>query len=1073
MPPSPPTTPGQARYYLRRRGAAPSGPHEGAAIAALRDAGKLDGTEEISSDGRTWNPVATLFGAPGRRGGPAGAREATDAGPGSLDLDDPDSISLPPLELGFGAGTEDSGTPITAPSRGQEPEATHGTVDLGGDDAVDLGAPLELVTRTPPGKVPAAAPSAPAAGASVAAQAPRPGGAARLAKLTPLGSPAQMAAVGTPPRDPQDGTRAGDQAPAVVNSTVGSEASAAVASLLEGEAEQMADATRPVRLDEPASPPDVRVRRRTMTAARGGGKPAQTPGSRPRRRLTRRTLLIGGGAVVLAGATAAALLTDLPDRLRGEPASAKVLGAVAGDLEQDRFPAFSEAARLLEESVASRKRAPANRAEAATLLAASVVLHGGERGRIARAEALLDMDPDTAAAGPVRGRARAWVALAKGRWKDVERLVTEAALPPADRDLLLGWAALGRDEVARAASLFSSAAGAQPPPAPSRTGARVALARAREAELSPDVEGAFRAVLAGAPAHVGAALGLARASRLSAAARITLLEAIIARQARDASRAELAEAHVLIARAARETGAIDRADTAMKRAREADPAGVAAAVAAGDAALAEGRTDDAVTAYKAALAPPLSAARTPALRFARIAALLEAAKVAEAAAALTDLERKLPGDPRVGFWRARAAERARPPNFAEAERAYGEALARDPRFLPASLQLARLLLDQRRGADALAVLRRAEGQGAGAGALRVALGQALLASGNPQEAARTFRQALGADPKNPTARLGLAGALEATGDLEGARSELTALSASARGTTPGLGTRVAAVLAKLGRKQEALSAYQAEIAAGGAAPATKVAAARLALELGRKDEARKLGESAVADDPRTPGALLLLAELRRLDGDLPHALLELRRALSVDGSAEVNLEYGRALGALGRNDEALAALSQARELPEASVERGRVLLRRGDVDGAARELATATVSLPGNADAQLLLGIAEERLGHAPRAEAAFKAAVRLAPASAEARYRLGKATYDRGQAAVALPQLRAAAEHVPAVPDPTATWRAELYFTLGFAEARAGSRERAAAAFRKYLDLAPPDAPARSEAAKQLKLLD
>jgi Tfp pilus assembly protein PilF len=319
----------------------------------------------------------------------------------------------------------------------------------------------------------------------------------------------------------------------------------------------------------------------------------------------------------------------------------------------------------------------------------------------------------------------------------------------------------------------------------------------------------------------------------------------------------------------------------------------------------------------------------------------------------------------------------------------------------------------------------------------------------------------------------LAGALEAMGDLEGARAELAALSASARGTTPGLGMRVAAVLAKLGRKQEALTAYQTEIAAGGVPPAIKVAAARLALELGRKDEARKLGEAAVADDPRTPGALLLLAELRRLEGDLPHALLELRRALSVDGSAEVNLEYGRALAALGRNEEALAALGQAHELPEAGVERGRLLLRRGDVEGAARELATASISLPGNAEAQLLLGMAEERLGHATRAEAAFKAAVRLAPASAEARYRLGKATYDRGQPAAALPQLRAAAEHVPTVPDPTATWRAELYFNLGFAEARAGTRDRAATAFRKYLDLAPPDAPARAEAAKQLKSLD
>ena len=747
-----------------------------------------------------------------------------------------------------------------------------------------------------------------------------------------------------------------------------------------------------------------------------------------------------------------------------------MLGEVGSGLAQDRFPAYSEAARLLEEAVAARRRAPLTRAEAATLLAASVALHGGERGRLARAEALLDMDADRSQVAAARGRARAWIALGKGRWKDAERIVAETPLAPGDRDLLLGWAKLGREDASGAAKLFAASEQADPPPAPSRTAARLGVARAREAELAPTAEAAYRAVLAEAPAHVGAALGLARASKLSAPARIKLVEEIIARQARDASRAELAEAQVLIARAARETGAIDRAEAALKRAREADPAGVSAAVAAGDAALAEGRTDDAVALYKAALAPPISAARTAALRFARVAALIEAGKSAEASAALGELERRLTTDPRVWFWRARAAERARPPNVAEAERGYGEALARDPRFLPASLQLARLLLDQRRGADALATLRRAEAQGAGASALRVALGQALLASGNPAEAARAFRQALASDPGNPTARLGLAGALEAAGDLEGARAELTAL--SARGRARGLGARVAAILVKLGRKPEALAAYQADLAAGGATASTKVAAGRLALDLGRKDVARTLGESAVADDPRTPGALLLMAELRRLDGDLPHALLELRRALAVDGSAEVQFEYGRALAALGRNEEALAALGQAHELPEAAVERGRILLRRGDLDGAARELTVATTTLPANSDAHLLLGVAEERLGHAPRAEAAFKAAVRLAPASAEARYRLGKSALDRGQPAAALPQLRAAVERLPTVIDPAATWRPELYFTLGFAEARAGSRERAVTAFKRYLELAPPEAPSRAEATKQLGAL-
>ena len=443
---------------------------------------------------------------------------------------------------------------------------------------------------------------------------------------------------------------------------------------------------------------------------------------------------------------------------------------------------------------------------------------------------------------------------------------------------------------------------------------------------------------------------------------------------------------------------------------------------------------------------------------------------------LAELDRRLPGDARIAFWRGRAAERARPADALAAEEAYREALTRDPRFLPASLQLARLLLDQHRSPDGVAVLRRAEKEGAGAANLRLALGQALLASGNSDEAARTFRQAITAEPSNPTAHLGLAAALESGGDLEGARVALAAL--GTRSDIPGLGARVAAVFLKLGRKDQALAAYRQEIASGTATPATKVAAARVALELGQKDTARSLAQAAVDEDPRTPGALLALADVRRADGDPGRALSELRRALVVDGSASVQLEYGRALAALGRAEDALSALSLADEIPEAAVERGRILLRRGDLEAAARELSNATERLPSHAEAFLMLGQAEDRLGHVTRAESAWKTAVRLAPRSAESRYRLGRLQMDEGQAQAALINLRAATEHLPVAISSDQTlpiapdWRPDFYFQLAFAELRKGTSDRALAAFKRYLQLAAPDAPARAEVLRQVQQL-
>ncbi len=1047
-----PLTPVSARYYLRRRSHGVSGPFEVATLMAMLADGRLDGSEEISPDREVWRSVRTL--APS-------AASATQAGGSNsriapLELGDDGDVVLAPLDIGFGNAGDHSEPAAAIP-------AITGIATGGSDrdlDAeaggIDLGASLELEERRPASR-PALAVPAGRTGVPVPATAP-----ANSSRAT-TSNPGMSNQGGTVPHGAGG---AGNARPTF-------------SSLLQAEVEQVAeDATKPVRLDDARPPqPEERVRRRTLTAARGGGGVARGAGAawRP----SRRVLLGGGGVALMAAVAAATVVADLPDRLRGEPSRAAVLGPTELEIAQDRFRAFAEGARRLEEAAGTRRHVPITRAAAAELLASSVVIHGAEPARIVHAEALLEVkaEPDAELSRAARARARAWVALAKGRWKDAEEIASGAAgLAESDRAVLRGWAALGRQDAPKAVVLFQSAVDATPPPAPSRVAARYALARAREADLSPEAEAAFRAVLAEEPGHFGAALAISRVSKLSAVSRLKVLETVIGKQGQDASqeashdasRAELGEAYALMSRAAYEAGLTDRVEEALKLARNADPACVAAAVLRGDILLAEGRTDEAIVRYRVALSAPISASRTPSFWFARVAALLESARTAEAATALADLGRRLPGDPRISFWRGRAAERAQPADAAGAQRAYREAIERDPHFVPAALQLARLLLDQHHGTEALAVLRRTEKEGSAPATLRLALGQALLASGNTAEAARTFRQGIAANAKDRAAHMGLAGALEAAGDLEGARLELVALQDGS--DVPELGSRTAAVLVKLGRKEEALGTYRKEIAAGTAAATTKVAAARLALELGHNDIARTLAQAAVNDDPRTPGALLALADVRRAEGDLGSALAELKRALAVDGSPEVQLEYGRALATLGRDEEALSALAQASAIPEAAVERGRILLRRGDVEAASRELTGVSARLPSNAEAFLLLGQAEDRLGHAARAEAAWRAAVRLAPSSTESRYRLGRLQMDHGQGAAALANLRVAAEHLGTTDSGLPSWRPDLYFQLGFAELRQGSKDKGITAFKRYLDIAPADAPARAEVARQIR---
>ncbi|HEX2661127.1 MAG TPA: tetratricopeptide repeat protein, partial [Polyangia bacterium] len=813
-----------------------------------------------------------------------------------------------------------------------------------------------------------------------------------------------------------------------------------------------------------ASPTAPKPRPRTMTAARPGANGDAEPTT-----FSRRRLIAIGGVAAIAAAIAVALALDVPARLRPEPNRATVLGPLFDQLAQDRFSAYAEASRRLEDAVASRKRAPATRAEAASLLAASVVIHGGERGRLAQAEALLAADEPPGAAvepgkqRPERLRARAWLALGKSRFKEAEELAAAAPMANGDRLVITGWVALGRRDFAAAETAFAGAAALSAGAAPSKVATTFALGLAREGQLSAAAENTYRALLAEAPAHVGAALGLLRTSHLTPPARLKLAQTLLSTQAKDASRFELAEAHVRVAEALRETGDRAGSDAALARARQADPSNPALAIALAEAALRDGRKDEAIAHAKLAIAASAASARTPAFRFAEVATLLAAGRTADAGAILGPLEKPLPRDPRVPYWRAQLAEAATPPALSTAEQAYGEALTRDPAFVPASLALARLRLDHKRTQEALVVLKGAEAQGAPSVALRMALGEALLAAGNGAEAERAFRQVLNDDAKNASAHLGLAGALLTLGNSSGATAELTALAARAD-TTP-LAARIAELLLKVGRREEALASYRKQVAAGSATAATKVAAARLALELDHKDVAQTLAEAATEEDPRTPGALFVLAEVLREKGDLSRAISELRRAQAVDGSPEVQLAAGRLLALVGRDEEAMTALADVGPIPEASIERARIHLRRGNAERAAEELTGATAKLPSNAEAFALLGQAEDRLGHVDKAETAFKTAARLQPTLGEVRYRLGRLLLDRGAAAAALPHLRAAAEHTPAA----ATWRADLYFQLGFAEQRQGSRERTQAAFRRYLELAPPDAPARAEVLKQL----
>jgi tetratricopeptide (TPR) repeat protein len=145
-----------------------------------------------------------------------------------------------------------------------------------------------------------------------------------------------------------------------------------------------------------------------------------------------------------------------------------------------------------------------------------------------------------------------------------------------------------------------------------------------------------------------------------------------------------------------------------------------------------------------------------------------------------------------------------------------------------------------------------------------------------------------------------------------------------------------------------------------------------------------------------------------------------------------------------------------------------VLYHRGDLERALTELGEAAKEGPLDAPALLLVGNAADRLNKPDRAESAWRDALKQDPSNVEARFRLAKLLLYRGRAADALVELRKVAGGVPE----KAAWQADFYFELGEAERTKGTRPAAVIAYRRYLELALPDAPARHEVERRLREL-
>ncbi|WP_207460818.1 tetratricopeptide repeat protein [Azospirillum sp. SYSU D00513] len=268
---------------------------------------------------------------------------------------------------------------------------------------------------------------------------------------------------------------------------------------------------------------------------------------------------------------------------------------------------------------------------------------------------------------------------------------------------------------------------------------------------------------------------------------------------------------------------------------------------------------------------------------------------------------------------------------------------------------------------------------------------------------------------------------------------------------------------------------------------------------GRLEEARAAWLRILDVDPRNAAALHRLGVLASRMGRMGEALSMLQKSLAIREDPEAFLDFGAALGAMGRWDAALAAYGAACRLAPSSIdaryglglahhnlgrpreaeEHYRAVLAKqpnlGAVHGnlghalqaqdrlpeALQAYREAVRVAPRNTGCWNGLGNVLVRLGRAAEAEAAYRESIGLNAAQTEAWHNLAWLRLGEGQPSGALHAARRAAAIEPA---DARTWQA-----LGAGAAGMARRDVAVRAGIRAVRLAPSDPGARDGLAKLL----
>lgn len=355
------------------------------------------------------------------------------------------------------------------------------------------------------------------------------------------------------------------------------------------------------------------------------------------------------------------------------------------------------------------------------------------------------------------------------------------------------------------------------------------------------------------------------------------------------------------------------------------------------------------------------------------------------------------------------------------------------------------------------------------GELLRARAELKLEQGEAEAAKADLQAALEHNPRDNDAQLALARAQLALGQRAEAEKTFLAL-AERTESYPGLTGPLGRIYLRRGELEQLEKLIGDRLSDERASDEVTLTGALLRLGQDRPDDAMKLVDRVLLRNPASWEGHLARGQILFARGEHGAALIEFEQARPTTPNSDVEFWLGRALEMTGDERKARQRFRRAVELEPGNVLAAAHLGRRLAFDGQSREAIKMLEPLVAETEeypfAFAVLGRAYYDAGNRKQALVHLRKARRLDPKSFEAAYWEGRIEGDANNHAAAARALAAAVEVAPdsgmEVQD---AWR-----RLARAYKSSGKKAQAREAYKRYLEIAPADAPGRAEAERAMR---